>query len=121
MSNIFRFAILVIISISSISTYAATNELAPRRGQSPSTKAKINSILAENWGRKGLDGSEYSNDDDYIQESQSDNKFGGSRNCTTNIGVVKEQRGISSGRYGPKNNKDNRPIVIKGDVISLCK
>ena len=103
---------------------AANSELAPRKTMSTLDRAKIHSVQAQNWGMQG------NFTEDAVEETannnsetvRSSNTYGSSKSCVTNIGTTHTNKNeLSSGRYGPQNNKKQQPIVIKGDVISLCK
>lgn len=108
----------------SITAFSANNELVPRKGLSPLDKAKTHEAEAKKWAKMGMvDGFEDEVSEDgttYHSNSKQGYASLSSRSCTTNIGNVTTTRGISSGRYGPK-NKNNNIIVVKGDVVSVCK
>ena len=108
----------------SLNAFAGNGELVPRKGLGPLDKAKVHEVQAQKWSRIGM-GIEMENEaeDSVSQYSNTSggSAFGGhSKNCSTNIGNVATQKGASSGRYGPK-NKNNNVVVVKGDVINVCK
>lgn len=108
--------------------FAANSELAPRKGMSPLDRAKIHSVQAQNWSRIGVmkdaDVDSSSDTDNGTSSGTTSSNSGvrgvGSKTCNTNIGTTTTKKGVSSGRFGPKNDSD-KIIVVKGDVISLCK
>ncbi|HBO39439.1 MAG TPA: hypothetical protein DD638_12340 [Pasteurellaceae bacterium] len=101
------------------SVFSASSELAPRIGMSPLDRAKVHSVQAQNWARIGTAEADANNVSDSATTT-SGNSAIGSKNCTTNIGTTTVNKGLSSGRYGPNSRSDNI-VVVKGDVISLCK
>ena len=117
---------VVTLLLSATHVMAGNSELAPRKAMTPLDRAKIHSVQAQNWGRQGIfndgdveDGETATNSSETVRSS---NTYGSSKSCVTNIGTTHTNRNeMSSGRYGPQNNKKQQPIVIKGDVISLCK
>ncbi|AKS65544.1 hypothetical protein NJ8700_09110 [Aggregatibacter aphrophilus NJ8700] len=108
----------------SFSVFSAQSELAQRIGMSPLDRAKVNSVQAQNWARIGMSEADAENMAESAKSTASTSRSGvgahGSRNCTTNIGTTNVTKGISSGRYGPSRNT-NKNVVVKGDVINLCK
>ena len=108
----------------SFSVFSAQSELAQRIGMSPLDRAKVNSVQAQNWARIGMSEADAENMAESAESTASTSRSGvgalGSRNCTTNIGTTTVATGTSSGRYGPSRNT-NKTVVVKGDVISLCK
>ena len=124
MKKYFYLIVSISLLLSATQVIAGNSELAPRKTMSPLDRAKIHSVQAQNWGTLG------SFDEDTVEETatnnsetvRSSNTYGSSKSCVTNIGTTHTNRNeMSSGRYGPQNNKKQQPIVIKGDVISLCK
>ncbi|QOF67569.1 hypothetical protein IFE17_10685 [Actinobacillus sp. GY-402] len=103
----------------STSTFSASSELAPRQGMSPLDKAKVHSVQAQNWAKMGKAGYDAEEVTERSTEGSSVSGIG-SRSCTTNIGTTTTKSGVSSGKYGPSKNSDNI-VIIKGDVVSLCK
>lgn len=108
----------------SFNVFAGNGELVPRKGLGPLDKAKVHEVQAQKWSRIGM-GIEMENEAENSVSQYSNTSggsaFGGrSKNCSTNIGNVAAQKGASSGRYGPK-NKNNNVVVVKGDVINVCK
>ena len=102
-------------------------ELAPRKGMGPLDQAKVQKVQAQKWSRvASFDdmGSEFDGDSTTSTSSTSTtgtSSIGGrSKSCVTNVGNVAQKKGLSSGRYGPKNKNDN-VVVIKGDVVNVCK
>ncbi|MBN6065426.1 hypothetical protein HYE66_02990 [Aggregatibacter actinomycetemcomitans] len=124
--HFYRYGIILSSLLFSVFAYAAgsgPSELAPRIGMSPLDRAKIHSVQAQNWARMGTaeaDAEDVSDSADSNTPGGISSSIGGSRNCTTNIGTRSAAKGISSGKYGPSRNSDNI-VVVKGDVISLCK
>ncbi|OOF35859.1 MULTISPECIES: hypothetical protein [Rodentibacter] len=107
----------------SMNAFAGNDELVPRKGLGPLDRAKVNQVQAQKWSRIGI-GMEMGGDaQDSVSQYGNSSSVGSSslsrtRNCSTNIGNVTTQKGVSSGRYGPKNNN---VVVVKGDVINVCK
>ncbi|WP_243647868.1 hypothetical protein [Cricetibacter osteomyelitidis] len=87
---------------------------------SPLDRAKIHSVQAQNWSRIGRYAAMEGDDESSTTTTNSGVSGVGSKTCNTNIGTTTAQKGVSSGRYGPNNNS-NKIIVVKGDIISLCK
>lgn len=121
------FNIFILFGIScflSLSAFAGNGELVPRKGLGPLDKAKVHEVQAQKWSRIGMGiemEDEAENSVSQYSNTSSGRSLGGrSKNCSTNIGNVAAQKGASSGRYGPK-NKNNNVVVVKGDVINVCK
>lgn len=120
----YQYLIFFSISFFAVSSFAGNNEeLVPRKGLGPLDRAKVNNVQAQKWARIGMgigEGDEQADDTRNNANSMSSG-YGGmrSRNCSTNVGTIQNQKGASSGRYGPR-GKGNI-VVVKGDVISVCK
>lgn len=117
--------ILFLMGLLSEAVIAANGELAPRKGMGPLDQAKVHKVQAQKWSKMavleeiGSDMEAGSNN--YSTTSGSNgNGIGRSKSCVTNVGNITTQKGASSGRYGPKNKNDN-VVVIKGDVVNVCK
>ena len=99
-------------------------ELVPRKGMGPLDQAKVQKVQAQKWSRlASFDdmGSEFDSDSTSSTSTTGTSSIGGrSKSCVTNVGNVAQKKGLSSGRYGPKNKNDN-VVVIKGDVVNVCK
>ena len=105
-------------------SFSIAAELAPRKGMGPLDQAKVQKVQAEKWSKmssldemgEGVDSSLI-----YSTSTSGVSGIGGrSKSCVTNVGNVAPKKGLSSGRYGPKNKNDN-VVVIKGDVVNVCK
>lgn len=118
--------VFLCLSFFAVGSFAGNNdELVPRKGLGPLDKAKVNNVQAQKWSRVGM-GMDFGDDqaDDARNTTNSAGtagSYGGmrSRNCSTNVGTIQTQKGAGSGRYGPR-SKGNI-VVVKGDVISVCK
>lgn len=121
MNRSFYIFIIAGLPIFSTSTFSApqSQELAPRQGMSPLERAKVHSVQAQNWAKIGKSGYDAEEITERTTEGSSVSGIG-SRSCTTNIGTTTTKSGVSSGKYGPSKNSDNI-VIIKGDVVSLCK
>lgn len=124
--NNFKLPLLFFTScFLSINSFAGNNELVPRKGLGPLDRAKVQEVQAQKWSRIGHNMEMAENTSDSASEyGNRVNSTSGagirSRYCSTNVGNVATQKGVSSGRYGPQ-NKNNNIVVVKGDVINVCK
>ena len=95
---------------------ATAQELAPRKDMSALDRAKTHSVMSKRW--LGFGATQQTTDTSSTAMPTAGSV--GGKVCTTNVGVPVEQTGVSSGRYGPRAQKDNI-VVVKGDIISICK
>lgn len=126
-SNKFAFCVfLVFVAHTALSANSNSGggQLIPQQGMSALDRAKINSVQAQNWSKMGKYASTANDNVENYATTYGTNGIGsrtiGSNTCVTNIGTSTTTKGVSSGRYGP-GRKSNNIVVVKGDVISLCK
>lgn len=126
--DIMKKLYILILSLVSILFFCISSsiaaELAPRKGIGPLDQAKVQKVQAQKWSRMSTFDDMGSEFNDNSTSSTSTTGVGGisgrSKGCVTNVGNVVQKKGLSSGRYGPKNKNDN-VVVIKGDVVNVCK
>ena len=126
--DIMKKLYILILSLASILFFCISSsiaaELSPRKGIGPLDQAKVQKVQVQKWSRMSTFDDMGSEFDDNSTSSTSTTGVGGisgrSKGCVTNVGNVVQKKGLSSGRYGPKNKNDN-VVVIKGDVVNVCK
>ena len=103
--------------------FAQQQSPTPRKTMSPLDQSKVSVVQAKRWVNFGAN--EQIDNVQQIQQQRGMNGPIGSKACITNIGTTTQPNGASgfTPRYGPASTDPNkgRIVVVKGDVINVCK
>lgn len=90
-----------IVAIATSTALARNNDVLPRNGIDPWDKAKVNQAESRNWLNR-----------DAQRMLPSEKK-----NCQANVATQQQPQGPQYGTQA----KQNQVVVVKGDVINVCK
>jgi len=108
-----------VLALAAAGAFAAS-ELAPRKTLGPLDRAKVLQVESKMWLQNNGGGNA-------VQDTTTLTSPGGSKACVTNVGVPQQANATTpGGRFGPQNpfapqNSKDNIVVVKGDVISVCK